>query len=202
MRPNRVTTTISTALALWVCGALPSWAQAQSVQVPPDQRDLSDILSKYNDLDATAPNQIQPDRITGEFRKEFCAHIPTGDVTGWIGEIGTVDDRGPDRSIRIDMGVNIFALHSGSHGIELSIGNYYAYGVTSTNTQPHSPAEIPAGSPLYETAANFRHGDVVRFNGTLIPYVSAQACYDNDTTRFALVRFSSLQRLGWNIHLQ
>jgi hypothetical protein len=193
---------VSIALALWACGTRASCAQTQSVQVPADQRVLSDILSRYNDLDAAAPNEIQRNRIDSEFHKEFCARIPSGDVSGWIGDIGSVDDLGPDKSIRLDMGVNIFDVHSGSLGIELSVGNHYAYGVAGKNTQPHPPTEIPVGSPLYEVVANFRHGDVVRFNGTFIPYVSAEACQDNDTTRFALVRFNSLQKLGWNIHLQ
>lgn len=191
---------LSLTLSIW---ASPLRAQSyQSVRVPADQRTLSDILSKYNDLDAGAPNQIQRDRIGAEFRKEFCAHIPTGDVTGWIGDVGSVNDRGPDKGIQLDMGVNLFDLHSGSHGIELSVSNYYSYGVSSQSIQPHPPTVIPVGSPLYEMAANFQHGDVVRFNATFIPYVSAQACYDNDTTRFGLVRFNSLQKLGWNIHLE
>jgi hypothetical protein len=194
--------TILMALALSVCLASPLWAQTQSVQVPADQRSLSDILSKYNDLDTAAPNEIQRKKIEAQFRQEFCAKIPRGDVSGWIGEVGSVDDRGPDKNIRLDLGVNIFDLHSGSFGVELSIGNYYAYGVTRNNTQPHEPTEIPIRSPLYDLTANLRSGDVVRFSATFIPYVSAQACYDNNTTWFALVRFNSIQKLGWNIRLQ
>jgi hypothetical protein len=178
---SRISLSTSVVAILTICSAWALLAQAQdapSVRVPPDQRTLSDILSKYNDLDAVAPNRIQRDRLSEEFRKQFCAHIPTGDVSGWIGAIGSVGDRGPDKSIRIDMGVNVFDLHSGSHGIELSIGNYYAYGVTNSNTQPHPPTEIPVGSPLYEAAANFRRGDVVRFNGT-----SSHMCPPKPATR-------------------
>jgi hypothetical protein len=194
------------AIVVCIVLTLSSLAHAQDapgIGVPPDQRALSDILSKYNGLDAAAPNRIQQDRIAEAFKKEFCAHIPTGDVTGWIGEISSVDYHGPDKSIRIDMGVNIFDLDSGSYGVELSLGNYYAYGITAANTQPHSPTEIPVGSPLYEMAANLRSGDTIRFNAAFIPYISDAACYDQRgyTTRFAVVRFNSLQKIGWGLHL-
>ena len=36
----------------------------------------------------------------------------------------------------------------------------------------------------------------------LIPYVSPKACYDNNTSYFALVRFNSIQRLGYDIPLE
>jgi hypothetical protein len=85
------------ALALSACATYPLWAQTQSVRVPPDQRALSDILSKYNDLAAEAPNDIQRKKIEAQFHQEFCAGIPKGDVSGWIGDVGLVDDRGPDK---------------------------------------------------------------------------------------------------------
>ena len=99
------------------------------------------------------------------------------------------------------MSVNIFDLHSGVLGVELSLGNYYAYGVTGDNTRRHLPTVIPVGSPLYDFAENLRSGDVIRFIGTFIPYISAQACYDNDTTYFAPVHFDSLQRIGYGAYL-
>ena len=80
------------ALALSACATSPLWAQTQSVRVPLDQRALSDILSKYNDLAAEAPNDIQRKKIEAQFYQEFCARIPKGDVSGWIGDVGSVDD--------------------------------------------------------------------------------------------------------------
>lgn len=189
-------------VAFCTCDGSVSWAQTQNVQVPTDQRILTTVLSKYNELHDDAPNSIQQDKIDAQFRQEFCARIPRGDVTGWIGEVGSVDDRTPDKSIRLDLGVETIDIRSGALGVELSLGNYYAYGVDGDNTEPHQPTTIPVGSPLYDTAADLRSGDVVKFDGTFIPYTSPQACYDNDTTYFALVRFNSIQRLGSNMQLQ
>ena len=202
MNLSRVTVIVPVLLASAVCGASPSWPQAQSVQVPAEQRELSKILSKYNDLHEGAPNNIQRDKIDADFRKEFCAKIPKGDVSGWIGEVWSVDDHTPNKGIRLDLAVHTDDLAIGGLGIELSLGNDYAYGVSRNNTQPHPPTTIPVGSLLYDVVSNLRQGDAVRFSGTFIPYISPQACYDNNTTYFALVRFTSIQRLGWNIHLQ
>jgi hypothetical protein len=189
-------------VVLTAISAQPLWAQAQSVQVPTEQRELSNILSRYNELHDGAPNSIQRDRIDAQFRSDFCGKIPNGNVSGWIGTVDSIDDHTPDKGIRLRLGVNIFNLGSGPLGIELSLGNYYAYGVNSSNTQPHPPTIIPVGSPLYNAVANLRDGDVVRFSGTFVPYVSPQACYDNNTTYFALVGFTSIQRLGWDIRLR
>jgi hypothetical protein len=82
---------------------------------------------------------------------------------------------------------------------ELTLGNDYAYSVDADNTQPHSPTVIPVGSPLYEAVSNLAEGDTVVFSGTFIPYTSAQDCYDNDTTYFALFRFSLVQKIGHKI---
>jgi hypothetical protein len=185
------------ALALSACATSPLWAQTQSVRVPPDQRALSDILSKYNDLAGEAPNDIQRKKIEAQFYQEFCARIPKGDVSGWIGDVGSVDDRGPNKSIRLDVGVNLSDIHSGQFGIVLSIGNYGAYGILK-NTQPHEQTEIPVGPPLYDKVSNFRRGDAVRFSATFILYISNEACYDNInyTTYFGLVRFTSIQKLA------
>jgi hypothetical protein len=202
MNLSRVTLIIAATVVVHVFGSQPLWAQTQSVQVPVEQRELSSVLSRYNDLHDSAPNSIQRDRIDVQFRSEFCTKIPRGEVSGWIGSVNSIDDHTPDKGIRLILGVNIFDLRSGPLGIELSLGNYYAYGVNSNNTQTHPPTIIPVGSPLYDIASNLRDGDVVRFNGTFIPYVSPQECFKNNTTYFALVGFTSIRRLGWNIHLQ
>ena len=60
---------IATALALSVCDASQAWAQAQSIQVPADQRALSDVLAKFNDLDAATPNDIQRKKIEVRFHR-------------------------------------------------------------------------------------------------------------------------------------
>jgi hypothetical protein len=123
-------------------------------------------------------------------------------VSGWIGNVDMINDRSPDKGIRLKLSVETFDHRSGPLGIELSLGNDYAYGVFSDNTQPHPPTIIPVGSPLYDIASKLREGDVVRFNGTFIPYVSPQDCFKNNTTYFALVGFTSIQRLGWGILLR
>ena len=202
MNLSHVTMMITATVVLTVFGAQPSWAQAKTVQVPAEQRELSNILSKYNELHENAPNNIQRDRIDVQFRKEFCAKVPKGDVSGWIGNVDSISDHTPDKGIRLKLSVDTFDKRSGPLGIELSLGNDYAYGVSNGNTQPHPPTIIPVGSALYDIASTLREGDVVRFSGTFIPYVSPQECLDNNTTYFALVGFTSIRRLGWNIHLQ
>jgi hypothetical protein len=170
--------------------------------VPLEQRELTDILSKYNELYATAANSIQREKVYPAFRKEFCAKIPQGNVSGWIGELITLDDNSPTKGINLRLGVHTVNIFSGGLGVELSLGNKYGYGVSEHNTQPHSPIIIPVGSPLYEVVSNLREGDAVIFSGTFIPYISTQACYDNDTTYFALFSFSSIQKIGYDIDMQ
>ena len=138
---------------------------------------------KFNDIHESAPNDIQRDKIDLEFRKEFCAAIPRGDVSGWIGEVNSIDNNSPDKGIQLSLGVNTQDLSSGGLGVELSLGNYYAYGVDRKNTQPHGPTVIPVSSPLYNTVSTFRSGDTVIFSGTFIPYSSQQACYRVDIVR-------------------
>jgi hypothetical protein len=195
---SQLPTAIALALVIGVCSASISWAQ-NGVQVPAQQRKLTRILSKYNDLHEGAPNNIQRDKIDLEFRKEFCAAIPRGEVSGWIGEVNSIDNNSPDKGIRLSLEVHTQDLSSGGLGVELSLGNYYAYGVDEQNTQPHGPTVIPVGLPLYNTVSMFRSGDTVIFSGNFIPYSSSQACYDNDTTYFSLFRFSTIRKIGWGI---
>jgi hypothetical protein len=193
---------IPLALVMGVWSYPISWAQAQnSVQIPAQQRQLTSILSKYNDLHESAPNNIQRDKIDLDFRRVFCAAIPKGEVSGWIGEIESIDNDTPDKAIRLSMEVSTQDLISGGLGIELSLGNYYAYGVDDKNTQPHGSTVIPVSSPLYNAVSMLRNGDTVIFSGTFIPYSSQQACYDSISyaTYFSLFRFSSVRKIGWGI---
>jgi len=185
-----------------ICGTSTSWAQTASIKVPADQHVLTAILSKYNERLLNAPNSIGQGKLDAQYRQDFCAHIPQGDVKGWIGSVWSINDREPDKSLRLDLSVSTIDLISGPQGIQLSISNSYGYGVDWNNTASHAPTTIPVGSPLYDTVASLRVGDVIRFNATFIPYVSAQACYNNNTTMFALVRFNFIQRLGYNIRLE
>jgi hypothetical protein len=125
-----------------------------------------------------------------------------GQCFGWIGNVDSLDNHAPDKGIRLKLSVDTFDHLGGPLGIELSLGNYYAYGASNSNTQPHPPTIIPVGSSLYDAVSNLGEGDVVRFGGTIIPYVSVQECLNNNTTYFALVGLSSIQRLGWNIRLR
>ena len=193
---------ILAALALSVCGAHPSWAQTeQTVTVPSKQRALTSILSKYNDLYESAPNDIQRDKVSPSFKKEFCENIPKGSVSGWIGEVSSIDDRSPSKGINLYLGVSTYDLRSGGLGVELSLGNRYAYGVSEDNTQPHLPTIIPLNSALFDAVSNLRSGDTVIFSGDFIPYLTTQSCYDNDTTYFSLFRFSSIRKIGYGLLL-
>jgi hypothetical protein len=136
------------------------------------------------------------------FKKEFCAKIPQGSVSGWVGEVNSLDDNSPTKGLNLKLGVHTVDLFSGGLGVELSLGNNYGYGVSEQKTQPHPPTIIPVGSPLYEAVSTLREGDAIIFSGTFIPYISTQACYDNDTTYFSLFSFSSVRRIGYDIDLQ
>ena len=197
---SQLPTAITLALIMGVCSTSISWAQ-NGVQVPAQQRELTHILSKYNDLHESAPNNIQRDKTDLKFRKEFCAAIPKGEVSGWVGEVNSIDNNSPDKGIRLSLGVHTQDLSSGGLGVELSLGNYYAYGVDEKNTQPHGPTVISISSPLYNTVSMFRSGDTVIFGGTFIPYSSQQACYDSISyaTYFSLFRFSTIRKIGWGI---
>ena len=177
----------------------PLVAQTQSVAVPADQRALTGLLMRHYDMIAGAPNDIQRRKIEAEYHQEFCSKMPVGQISGWVGAVGHIRDAGPNHSIEIDLRVDTVPLNLSEFGKELSVSNYYSYGISRDNTQPHEATEIPADSPLYDAAANLREGDTVRFDATIIPYISDQACRDNDTARFALVRFTRLQKLGWNL---
>ena len=107
------------ALVVGLCSASISWAQ-NGVQVPAQQRELTRILSKYNDLHESAPNNIQRDKTDLEFRKEFCAAIPKGEVSGWVGEVNSIDNNSPDMGIRLSLEVHTQDLSSGGLGVELS----------------------------------------------------------------------------------
>lgn len=177
-----------------------SWAQAQnSLRVPPQQRRLTDILSKYNKLYDSAPNDIQSRNIESQFRRAFCSAIPKGKVADWIGQVNSIDDDNRQHGIQLIVEVASQDLFPGSLGVELSLGNDYAYGVEATNTQHHAPTLIAVGSPLYKTASMFRSGDTIEFSGTFIPYISSLACYANDTTYFSLFQFSMIRKIGWGI---
>jgi len=190
---------ITATAVLTVFGAQPSRAQTKSVKVPAQQRELSNIHSRYELLELGAPNTIQRDRIEAQHYKEFCAKIPSGNVSGWIGEVEQIDNGTPDKGIQLWLSVaTLFLNRPGG----LSLGNFYGYGVDRETTQPHEPTLIPVGSPLYEIAANLTVGDTVRFSGTFIPYASPEACYRTFMTYFSLVRFTSIQRIGWGLVLQ
>jgi hypothetical protein len=172
-----------------------------NVAVPREQRELTNILSKYNDLYESAPNDIQRRKIEPMLKREFCGAIPKGDVSGWIGEVNSIDDRSPAKSIGIILAIHTDGLQNGGLGVELSLGNEYAYGISEDNTAPHTDTRISQKSPLYDVAANLQNGDTIVFSGTFIPYRTYEDCYNNDTTYFALVRFSSIRKTGWGLIL-
>jgi len=190
------------SIALGACGLSTSRAQTASVKVPPDQWILTSILSKYNQLYDNAPNDIVKRKIDPQYREEFCAHVPASDVKGWIGTVWSINDRGPDKSLKLDLSVSTVNAVRGSYGGILIVENHDGYGVSKKNTAPHEITTIPVGSPLYDIAASLREGDVIRFNATFVPYWSPQDCYDNTSLVFAMVKYNSIQKLGYHLRLE
>jgi len=172
---------------------------------------------KYNDLDKGtpsegAPNEMQHKKIESDFRKSFCAMIPTGRVSGWIGEVNAIDGNSPDKGIQLALAVHtnrlfddIASRNGGtSFGIQLTLGNYYSNGVSDQNTQRHSITTISVGSPLYSTVSSLRNDDIVVFSGSFVPFSSARACADNlgYSTYFSLFRFSAIRKIGHDLTLE
>jgi len=180
-----------------------SSTRAEDVQVPA-QRELTTILTKYNGLHAEAPNNIQEAKVDAAYEKEFCANIPKGDVSGWIGEVDSIDEQSPNGGVRLSLYISTEGLVSGGLGVELSLGNFYAYGVSDENTPQHSQLLIAKNAPLYNVAATLGPGDTVAFGGRFVPFNSPTACYDaiSYATYVSLFQFSSLQKLGYGLTLQ
>jgi hypothetical protein len=201
----RAATITAFAASVLLSQVIPSNASAQttqSVHVPADQRAFSDLTSKYNKLYDEAPNSIQRDKLEKQYESEFCNHLPTGDVFGWVGSL-TYEPRvvGSQNGIELNLWVHTEDMYSAVTGgnIVLTLDNYGAW----KGLQPHTPTEIPAGSPLYDIATNLRDGDVIRFDATFVPYVSQQACIESrPAAMIGLVRFNSLKRLGWGVRLE
>ena len=125
-------------------------------------------------------------------------------MSGWIGEVKSIDDDTRNKGIKLDFEVSTKNLVGGGLGIELSLGNSYEYRVDDRNTQPHFPTIFPIRSPLYNTASTLGSGDAVVFSGTFVPFTSAQACYDTigHATYFSLFHFSSIRKIGRGLTLE
>jgi hypothetical protein len=176
---------------------------AQSVRVPADQRAFSDLTSKYNKLFDNAPNEIQRKQLHKEYEREFCDHLPTGDVFGWIGYLASEPRLvGSQDDIQLTLDVDTDDMYPAFTGGNLSLFvDNYADGMKGL--QPHTPTEILVGSPLYDIATNLRDGDTMRFDATFVPYISKQVCIESHPAgMIGLVRFNNLKRIGWGIHLE
>lgn len=172
-------------------------ALAQAVTVPVQQKKLTEVLSKYNALMGDAPNSIKRDQVRAQYAQAFCAAIPKGSVSNWVGTINTLNNRTPSKGINLMVDISTSSLYSGSLGVVLALGNQYAYGVSDKNTAPHAPTVIPVDSPLYNTVVNLREGDVIYFSGSFIPYASEAACRDtNNTSYVSLFNFTSVKKIG------
>lgn len=171
-------------------------AFAQALTVPAQQKKLTDVLSKYNALMGDAPNSIKRDQVREQYYKAFCAAIPKGTVTNWVGMINTLNDRTPSKGINLMLDIHTSSIYSGSLGVMLGLGNQYAYGVSEKNTAPHASTVIPYGSPLYNTVVNLREGDTVYFSGSFIPYASEAECWDNHTSYISLFNFTSIKKIS------
>jgi hypothetical protein len=211
---NHLIRTVTAAIVMaLIPGASLVSAQAQkNVSVPAAQRALSNIVSKYSELYDAAPNDIQQKKVASKFRQEFCANIPRGSVSGWIGGVTRIDDNTPDKGINLDLEVstgNLRPSASGALGIELSLGNSDGWVVSNPNAHPPtfastSEVRIRVGSPLYNTASMLRSGDTVAFGGAFVPFSSPQACYATlgGATYFSLFRFSSIRKIGSDLTLE
>jgi hypothetical protein len=191
---NHLIRNIAATLIIGVCGA--SLASAQTVSVPAAQRQLTAILSKYNDRYETAPNDIQKDKIAAAFRSTFCEALPRS-VTGWIGAVWQIDDNTPDKSINLELGIHTNELHGGGLGIVLVLGNV----ANDVHGNVRANVRIPVGSKLYQIASNLGDHDVVEFSGQFIPFTSEQACEKNlsGSTYISLFRFTSIRKIGSDI---
>jgi len=189
------TRTIAAAFVIGVCGASVASAHTQhSIRVPAAQRALSNIVSKYSELYDAAPNDIQQNKIASEFRQVFCANIPRGGVSGWIGKVWKINDDTPHKGIHLDLEVstdNLKPSVSGALGIGLWLGN------------SDTSASFQVGSPLYNTASTLRTRETVAFSGTFVPFSSPQACYRSlgESTDFPF-HFSSIRKVGSDLTLE
>jgi hypothetical protein len=192
---NHLIRTIMATLVVGVCCASLASAQTQNnIRVPSAQRALSNILSKYSRLYDAAPNDIQKSKILSSYRQKFCANLPRGGVSGWVGDVWKINDNTPNKGIYLDMEVSIENLQTsadGALGIGLWLGNSDA------------SDSLRVGSPLYNTASTLRNGDAVIFSGAFVPFSSPQACFQSlsGSTDFSF-RFSSIRKVGSDLMLE
>ncbi len=175
-------------------------AQPNPPPMPPQEAALINTLSKYNEAYDSAPNEIQQDRISSGFARQFCADIPRGTVHGWIGALMTLLPTNHPTGIQITIELPNRNLYSGSLGIGLSVGNFYGYGVGHRGTTSIGSLLIRVGTPLYNAVSKIPDNcrDRVMFGGQFVPFISSAACEKaiNYATYFDAIRFREVRDLG------
>jgi len=195
---------VTAALVVGVYGASVASAQTQnSISVPAAQRALSSIETKMMELAQKKGGKADYHPL----EKAFCAAIPRGSVSGWVGKV-------------VDMGINevemgqengftgsapegsflmLNVATEGSH--ELALGNFYWSAVTYSTTEPHPPTIFPVGSPLNTMRLGLRAGDTVIFSGSFVHFNPTRSLPDpctyalNTSDYFSLFHFSSIRKV-------
>ena len=170
---------------------------AFSAPLPSQEQNLITIFSKYNQRYNAAPNEIQEQRISREFRKAFCQAIPRNRVKGWIGNIDSITRNKKTNGIELEVSLNDTNMVTGGLGIVLLLGNS-EYQYYKSDTKPHKSTIFTHGSKLYEKVSMMRVNDTVTFDGEFVPFASAKKCSSNlsETTFFSIFRFSRVKDLG------
>lgn len=145
--------------------------------------------------------------------KAFCAAIPRGSVSGWVGKVVAVTDEirveareGNGLTLIPPNGMLLLLNIATENSPELALGNFYWAGVNDQMTQPHPPTLFPVGSPLYKITLGLKPGDTVVFSGSFVPFTPYRALAYNAmqsceyalsrSDYFSLFRFSSIRRVG------
>ena len=170
---------------------------ALSAPDPRQEQNLIAIFSKYNQRYNAAPNEIQEERISREFRKAFCQAIPRNRVKGWIGNINSITKNKKTNRIELEVSLDDTNMETGGLGIVLVLGNS-EYQYYKSDTKPHKSTIFAHGSKLYKEVSMMRVDDKVVFDGEFVPFASAEKCSSrlSTTTFFSIFRFSRVKDLG------
>ena len=170
---------------------------AFSAPLPSQEQNLITIFSKYNQRYNAAPNEIQEQRISREFRKAFCQAIPRNRVKGWIGNIDSITRNKKTNGIELEVSLVDTNMVTGGLGIVLVLGNS-EYQYYKSDTKPHKSTIFAHGSKLYKEVSMMRVDDKVVFDGEFVPFASAEKCSSrlSATTFFSIFRFSRVKDLG------
>lgn len=122
---------------------------------PPFPEDEIDLISTVNWFQAryvAAANEFQKSTIRRERQAAIAAIFPSRYVSGWIGQIATMQTTSDGRGI-----LSLKLLRGANISVETMNNGFSDIG---------SDTLIPAGSPLYDQVSRLAVGDEVVFSGT------------------------------------